>query len=169
LNIFRKQKQDEIIEDETVQAPDSEIAEPDKETEQASVPPVPISDDSRVTVFERHSRRHRSQKNPREYIAFETGKSPRWIDIHFANGRRVLVSHFDVKRVDSMTPEVVSIFCSDCLIRLEGKNLHRLVDEFERIRRITAFDDRKFDAVQEDVPLVEVIKLTEIYGSKPAE
>jgi hypothetical protein len=168
LNIFRKQKQDEIIEDETVQSPDSK-PEPNKETEQASVSPPPISDDSRVTVFERHSRRHRSQKNPREYTAFETGKSPRWIDIHFANGRRVLVSHFDVKRVDSITPEIVSIFCSDCIIRLGGKNLHRLVDEFERIHRITAFDDRKFDAVQEDVPLVEAVKLTEIHGNRQAE
>jgi len=117
------------------------------------------------SIFDTYSRKHTGQgraADPREYEAYNTATSPKWIDIQFANGRRVLLSHFDIKRVDSMTPEVLSIFCSDCVVRLEGKNLHELISEFGRIRRITAFNDKKFDAPEDDVVLIEVIELKEI-------
>jgi len=117
------------------------------------------------SIFDIYSRKSTGQgraTDPREYEAYDTVTSPKWIDIQFANGRRVLLSHFDIKRVDSMTPEVASIFCSDCVVRLEGKNLHELISEFGRIRRITAFNDKKFDAPEEKKTVISLIELKEI-------
>jgi len=71
-------------------------------------------------------------------------------------------SHFDIKRVDSMTPEVLSIFCSDCIIRLEGKHLHSLLQPFEKIHRLCAFDDKKFDPVEEKKTVISLIELKEM-------
>jgi len=117
------------------------------------------------SIFDTYSRKHTGQgraTDPREYEAYNTATSPKWIDIQFANGRRVLLSHFDIKRVDSMTPEVLSIFCSDCIIRLEGKHLHSLLQPFEKIHRLRAFDDSKFDSPPESKPVIELIELKEV-------
>ena len=117
------------------------------------------------SIFDRYSSGRTGQgkaTDPREYEAYDTTTSPKWIDIQFANGRRVLLSHFDIKRVDSMTPEVLSIFCSDCIVRLEGKHLHSLLQPFEKIHRLRAFDDSKFDSPPENKPIIELIELKEI-------
>jgi len=116
-------------------------------------------------IFDVYSRKHTGRSratNPREYEAYNTATSPKWIDIQFANGRRVLLSHFDIKRVDSMTPEVLSIFCSDCIVRLEGKHLHSLLQPFEKIHRLCAFDDKKFDPVEEEKTVISLIELKEM-------
>ena len=173
MNIFRKQKQDGIEEkppqpanDETVstdaeQLSDEEIAA-EIVAEYGAPPPSKFS--SMTPALDKHSRRNRTQKSPREYQGYETDTSPKWINMYFANGRRVLISHFDIKRVDSMNPEAISIFCSDCVVRLEGRNLHKLIDDLEKIRRITAFDDEKFDTPSDDEVVIEVIKLTELHS-----
>jgi len=117
------------------------------------------------SIFDKYSSGRTGQgkaTDPREYEAYDTATSPKWIDIQFANGRRVLLSHFDIKRVDSMTPEVLSILCSDCIIRLEGKHLHSLIQPFEKIYRLRAFDDKKFDPVEEEKIVISLIELKEI-------
>jgi len=117
---------------------------------------------TKPSIFDIYSSGRTKVADPREYEAYNTATSPKWIDIQFANGRRVLLSHFDIKRVDSMTPEVLSILCSDCIIRLEGKHLHSLIQPFEKIHRLRAFDDKKFDPLEEDKTVISLIELKEI-------
>jgi len=181
--MFRKRrKQEEIEEEKPKPVPVKEVKEnptsaPSQDNSEAesveSVKKAPADNEltdkyaseTKENIFDVYSRKRTGRSratDPREYEAYDTATSPKWIDIQFANGRRVLLSHFDIKRVDSMTPEVLSIFCSDCIIRLEGKHLHSLIQPFEKIHRICAFDDKKFDTPGDDEAVVEMIELKEI-------
>ena len=114
------------------------------------------------TKLDAPSSYRQEKQDPRKYTAYDMATSPKWIDIQFANGRRVLLSHFDIKRVDSMTPEALSILCSNCIIKLKGKRLHDLIQPFEKIHRLRAFDDKKFDAPSDNEPIIELIELKEM-------